>query len=51
MKNIIAVGLLRLQNFVNVYTNFRNQNDSVYMQYTIMNFFHYRRLVKLPYFS
>ena len=47
----MSVGLPRLQNFVNVYTNFRNRNNSVHTQYTILNFFHYRRSVKSPYFS
>ena len=28
----LSIGLPRLRNFVNVYTNSRNRNDSVYMQ-------------------
>ena len=33
---VLLVGLPRLQNFVNVYTNFTNQNDSVHTQFIII---------------
>ena len=32
LQQMTSVGLPRLQNFVNVYTNSRNRNDSMYTQ-------------------
>ena len=45
-----TLGLPRLRNFVNVYTNSRNRNDSVYTQLPYWFLFHYSSSVKSPIF-